>query len=1771
MLRGLRAPAKWFRTLLSLVMVLVLCAPAFAAPASADSKAAPSPKKGPSVSAIEPGQEQATVEADLEKALSGGGQKTFLVTFKGQADVNGASTQAKAAAAKAGKTPAGQRLAQANAVINSLKQVAEKGQKNVVPLLKQLQKEGSISEFEPFWVVNMVAVTGDAKALKALAARPEVEKIAASKTYRVMGSKTGAATQDGGSAQSIEWNIQNVNAPQAWSLGIDGTGIVVANLDTGVEGTHPALARKYRGAVDGTGSTYSWFDAVNNNNSAPYDDHGHGTHTMGTIVGSDQSGANMIGVAPGATWISAKILSAAGSGTDVDIIAAAEWMLAPGGDPSKAPDVISNSWGGGSGTDEWLRPTVQAWRAAGIVPVFANGNTGAGETSCLVSVPANYPESIGVAAVDINNKLAGFSCRGPSPYGEVKPELSAPGVGVRSAVPGGGYEGGWNGTSMATPHVAGVAAMLRQVNASLTVDDIEQILLETAVPLTDSQYASVPNNGYGWGLVNAFDAVSEVLTGRGTLTGRVITSGDDIESPVITHTAATSGFAGFSVPLTAQVSDNVSLTEVNLYAKWDGDPYYTIIPMTKVNGDHRGGTYTASIPGYLVQVPSTKYYIRALDYGNNPASTATFAIAVSRGLEPGYFTDLEMEPAGWQHGGDADPWQWGAPTSGPMAAHSGQNLYATNLAGNYAANTNAYLATPPIYLADTTTAILQWYEWYDLENNYDWADVWVLDAAGGQTLALSRTGTSNGWKARTLDLTPWAGQSILVLFNLDTDGSVQKAGWYLDDIALVGPDSVAPAAPTGLAGSGDALGAVNLTWSANAEADMGSYRVYRSPQSGTGYSPIGSATTSAFVDSTPPNGATSYYVVSAVDLWGNESTYSNEVAVTVQGPTVIFFDDMEAGDNGWTHGGTQDQWQRGTPTSGPMAAFSGVNLWATNLAGTYNNSANAWLMSPAIALPADTSLTLRFAHWYELETNWDKGYVEISTNGTTWTQVGNLFTGTGTAWSQPSYDLSAYAGQTIRLRFRMTSDGSVNKLGWYIDDFKIVGVASVASDGAFVPTKEAMKREAKPLYMPEKSGSDKYPLALPGTQSIGIMSLPADATVTVLETGRSVRTNPATGGYTLSHAAGSYTARADAYGFYPVTVAVSLPADGVTTQNFLLEPMPSGTLTGTVTNARTGEPLEGVTVRQMEDSRVGPVTTGADGSFSLTLLEGTYTLMISIADFKPFTASVTVPGNGTVEQNVALEPFIGFPGEFTYDDGTAENALAYYDAGNGWAVRMTPDTAKGAAMLKSASFFFWDTSWPTPGGTSASLAVFDSTGAGGAPGQMLAGPIPFTAVRGAWNTVDLAHLGLSFEGDFYVAYIQAGAYPNVPGLATDESGPWSERSWGLVGGQWAPTPQDEGNYMIRASVLYEVAPPSITSPANDSFTNQATVNVTGTSVDGATVTIYNDGAEAGSGNAAGGTFSIPVALHDGANVLTATATVATGTTRPSAGVTVTLDQTAPDLTVTSPAEDATTNREAYNVTGTASDQHLSGVTVNGEAVTVTDGAFDHRILLNPGENVITVVAADIAGNSTTVTRTLQVDLSGPQIRSVMPDANVTLHTDETLTIAFDSHEGLTQAGFRIVLFGTSGHSNTDADTANMTETAPGHYEGIFTAPAGTSFSNATITVWARDASGNYAEANATGRLTVVAGDGTVPNEAPTASFTYAPAAPRRNQNVTFTSTATDADGTIVTYIWDFGDGTTGSGKTATTKFKKAGTYTVTLTVIDNQGATGVYSATVTVR
>ncbi len=499
------------------------------------------------------------------EATADGAQTDFLIVLDEQADLSAAYDLPT-------------KRERGRFVRDTLWEMAQRSQAN---LRAWLDARGV--HYRSFYIVNMLHIqTGDRALVDALSARSDVARIEANP--RIRNVETGFLSEQSDkntvfsvlSPQAVEWNISKVNADDVWALGYTGQGVVVGGQDTGYDWDHPALIDQYRGW---NGSTvdhdYNWRDAITGS-SQPVDPYGHGTHTMGTAVGDD-GGSNQIGVAPGAKWIGCRNMDSSGYGTPTSYLDCFQFFLAPypvggepkDGDPDKAPDVTNNSWS--CPTEEgcsWdtLQAAVEAQRAAGIMTVVSASNDGPSCNS-VAEPPGLYDAAYSVGATNSSDNIASFSSRGPVTIdgsNRLKPDISAPGVDIRSCVPGGGYQGGWQGTSMAAPHVAGAVALLWSAQPALRnqIDLTEDILNQTTVPrystLCGDPADTVPNNVYGWGRLDALAAVQQALMlDAGYLTGVVSdeesapVTGVDVQatrSPTLTWhtTSATSGLYSLS-------------------------------------------------------------------------------------------------------------------------------------------------------------------------------------------------------------------------------------------------------------------------------------------------------------------------------------------------------------------------------------------------------------------------------------------------------------------------------------------------------------------------------------------------------------------------------------------------------------------------------------------------------------------------------------------------------------------------------------------------------------------------------------------------------------------------------------------------------------------------------------------------------------------------------------------------------------------------------------------------------------------------------------------------------------------------------------------------------------------------------------------------------------------------------------------------------------------------------------------------------------------------
>jgi len=422
-------------------------------------------------------------------------------------------------------------------VVTKLQKTASETQPEIVEYLDDLKSQDLVEDYRCYWIGNIIAVDTFEYIADQIAKRDDVLYVYPNFEIELIEPTYEGPISGPSDSREVEPGLEAIRVPEVWDMGITGEGVLIATIDTGVDGDHPALADRWAGVADPRYEghpEWAWFDPYAGQNDFPYDYNGHGTHTTGTVCGGEPG--DQIGVAPGALWISAGAIDRGGGipTTVEDAIESFEWLVDPDGNPETnwdVPDVCSNSWRVTSGhgyppCDETFWTYLDACEAAGIVILFSAGNEGPGSET--IGRPPDRATTeymcCAVGAVDANDPewpIASFSSRGPSyctPTGDeaIKPDISAPGVDVRSSVPGGGYAQ-YSGTSMASPHINGVVALMRQTAPNMSVDHIKQILYDTAIDLGDEG----EDNDYGWGMVDAYEAVLHTNQGpfKPTLVG----------------------------------------------------------------------------------------------------------------------------------------------------------------------------------------------------------------------------------------------------------------------------------------------------------------------------------------------------------------------------------------------------------------------------------------------------------------------------------------------------------------------------------------------------------------------------------------------------------------------------------------------------------------------------------------------------------------------------------------------------------------------------------------------------------------------------------------------------------------------------------------------------------------------------------------------------------------------------------------------------------------------------------------------------------------------------------------------------------------------------------------------------------------------------------------------------------------------------------------------------------------------------------------------------
>ena len=425
-------------------------------------------------------------------------------------------------------------------ILEALHYNAEQTQSAFIAELEEARAKGLVEGYTTYWIENLIVVRAAKEFVESLRERGDIRYVTENFRAELI-EPVPSERAEHGDRQSLDAETTTpgqdaMGATQVnRELGITGQGVIVANMDTGVDGAHPALAARWRGNL--APASECWLDVLGGNTSFPNDGNGHGTHVMGTMAGRaiDGTDTNTVGSAPDAQWIACNAIDQGGEPGgefDNDVLAALQWFSDPDGNPlttEDVPDVIQNSWGvyvaivGYPQCYDFWNTAIMNCEAAGPVITWSAGN----ETVVLRS-PAIYQlntlndyQIFAVGAVDATNfaapyPIAEYSSQGPSPclpnVGSTKPEIAAPGTDIYSSLPGGGY-GFLSGTSMAGPHVAGVVALMREACPDCDYQTIKQAIMDNAIDY------GVPGNDnqYGHGFIQAYEAVLDV-----SVVGRIV-------------------------------------------------------------------------------------------------------------------------------------------------------------------------------------------------------------------------------------------------------------------------------------------------------------------------------------------------------------------------------------------------------------------------------------------------------------------------------------------------------------------------------------------------------------------------------------------------------------------------------------------------------------------------------------------------------------------------------------------------------------------------------------------------------------------------------------------------------------------------------------------------------------------------------------------------------------------------------------------------------------------------------------------------------------------------------------------------------------------------------------------------------------------------------------------------------------------------------------------------------------------------------------------------
>lgn len=885
----------------------------------------------------------------------------------------------------------------------------------------------------------------------------------------------------------------DINAEAAWDSdnGPNAQGsptVHVAIVDDSVERLHPDLFPNWR-----TGLSVDQVPYIDD--PSPTSGQRHGTACAGLAVAKGNN-IGVRGVCPDCGLIGVKFFG----GTLADTANAYLFLIDPdtNGFHDDGAAVVSNSW---SYVDGTLQPpdvvnainmlATQGRDGKGVLVLFASGNND--HTVNGVSALAQLATTMAIGGTNSNAQHTEFSDVGPE-IGFVTPTNDRGDDGVRfpwlditttdntgasgyNGLPDLDYTNQFGGTSAATPIAAGVLALVLSQDETMTAAQVRAIVQHTAVRIDEPYGRFDPVTGhshrYGFGRADVGAAVAAAVAG--------MRWPDRIKTLSLTPLGNDIGLVWSSPPNDYAGSLLVRSSSPFAWMPEDGVVYNVSDVVTNgVTVVYKGAT-----PQFTDVNQTTGGYF----YGVYPFSTENLygfgarANMIRNGVIVFQDNSEGVDP-GWTHGGPGDEWARGIPTSanatfsqsvsgsGPLAgtrgvrAIGGNRCWGTDLQSTYAPNANAYLQTPLINLTGVNVPVyLEYWDWCLLETFYDKCTVEVVDQNDDFLGFIDpETGGDYDWTHRAYDISAFSGQPIKIRFRLISDSTLQRDGWFIDDVKVTIGDNI-PLPPTAkdvyVETPENALVPVVMS---GTDPNVGTtlvFRVISLPSHGTLHDPNGGAIGSAPY-SVLSNGNILHYQPD-LDYQGPDSfTYltfdggleSNLATVTISvGTPVVIYDFPLNTDPGWLREG---QWAFGVPLGSggdPTSGFTGSNVFGYNLAGAYpNNLPPRYLTTLPLNCTGLTRVTLDFARWLGIEAgNFDNASIEVTADGVDWVSIwkhtgGNL---QETSWSQQTYNISAIADDQpfVQIRWVMgPTDTNTTFSGWNLDDIRIRAIGDAPTN-----------------------------------------------------------------------------------------------------------------------------------------------------------------------------------------------------------------------------------------------------------------------------------------------------------------------------------------------------------------------------------------------------------------------------------------------------------------------------------------------------------------------------------------------------------------------------------------------------------------------------------------------------------------------------------------------------------------------------------------------------